>query len=158
MELNPEFLAPCGLYCGVCGVHYATRDNNEKFMEKLVGVYQGKFPWVEHKLTTDDIRCKGCLSDSPSVFCIKCAIKDCTKEKGYEGCHQCTDFPCEHIDSFPMPVGKKVILRAIPYWREHGTEKFVSDEEARYQCPDCGNQIFRGAKRCNKCKTPLDLD
>ena len=30
-----------------------------------------------------------------------------------------------------MPVGKKVILRAVPYRREHGTEKWVCDEEAR---------------------------
>jgi hypothetical protein len=27
MEVNPDFLAPCGLYCGVCAVYYATRDN-----------------------------------------------------------------------------------------------------------------------------------
>jgi hypothetical protein len=57
-----------------------------------------------------------------------------------------------------MPVGKKVILRAIPYWREHGTEKYVRDEEARYICSGCGHKLFRGAKRCNKCKVALDLD
>jgi len=32
-----------------------------------------------------------------------------------------------------MTVGKKVILRAIPYWREFGTEKWIQDEEARWQ-------------------------
>jgi predicted RNA-binding Zn-ribbon protein involved in translation (DUF1610 family) len=51
-----------------------------------------------------------------------------------------------------------VILRAIPYWREHGTEKYVRDEEARYVCPGCGHKLFRGAKRCNKCKVAVDLD
>ncbi len=25
MEINPKFLAPCGLYCGVCAVYYATK-------------------------------------------------------------------------------------------------------------------------------------
>ena len=34
MEINPNFLAPCGLYCGVCGVYYATKDKNEKFKER----------------------------------------------------------------------------------------------------------------------------
>ncbi len=29
MEINPEHIAPCGFYCGVCGVYYATRDNNQ---------------------------------------------------------------------------------------------------------------------------------
>jgi len=34
MKINPDFLAPCGLYCGVCAVYYATRERNEKFKEK----------------------------------------------------------------------------------------------------------------------------
>jgi methionyl-tRNA synthetase len=57
-----------------------------------------------------------------------------------------------------MTVGKKVILRAIPHWREVGTEKWVADEEARYVCPGCGNRVFRGAVKCNRCQAPLDLD
>ncbi len=156
-KINPNFLSPCGLYCGVCAVHYASRDDNQKFKERLVSVYKGKLPDSEN-LTADDIHCEGCLSDNPFEYCRQCAIKDCTREKGYQGCHQCDDFPCRLIDEFPMPVGKKVILRAIPYWRAHGAEKFVRDEEARYVCPECGNMLFRGAKRCNQCKTSADLD
>ena len=37
MEVNPNFLAPCGLYCGVCGVYYATRDQNRGFTESAPG-------------------------------------------------------------------------------------------------------------------------
>ena len=44
METNPEYSAPCGLYCGVCAVLYATLDNNPKFKERLVGVYRGNSP------------------------------------------------------------------------------------------------------------------
>ena len=157
MEINPNLLAPCGLYCGVCGVYYATRDKNNKFLETLLNFYQDKMPGLEN-VSIDDLKCEGCLSDQTSLFCRTCSIKDCTHKKGYAGCHECNEFPCEHIENFPMPVGKKVILRTIPYWRQEGTEKFVADEEARYVCPDCGNKIFRGAKRCNKCEIPLDLD
>ena len=57
-----------------------------------------------------------------------------------------------------MTVGKKVILRAVPYRREVGTEKWVRDEEARYICPECGNTVFRGVMKCNKFKAQLDLD
>ena len=32
---NRSLLAPCGLYCGVCGVYIATRDKNDKFVEIL---------------------------------------------------------------------------------------------------------------------------
>jgi len=157
MEINPGLLAPCGLYCGVCGVYYATQDENEKFLQKLLKVYQGGIPQLAH-LTTEDLRCDGCLSDRVSYFCRVCAIKSCTKEKGYAGCHECAEFPCPHVESFAMPVGKKVILRAIPYWREHGTEKWVRDEESRYACPGCGHRLFRGAKRCNECGISVDLD
>ena len=144
-----ELLAPCGLYCGVCGILIAHRDNNLKFKERLASFYGVK---------AEDIACKGCLSDEPSLFCSTCSIRACTVERGYEGCHECDEFPCASIDNFPVPVGKKVILRAIPTRREVGTEKWVELEEQRYKCPKCGHELFRGAKRCRSCKEPVDLD
>jgi len=163
MKANPVLVAPCGLYCGVCAVYMADRDNNLKFKERLAHLYsggvsgKGKLNESEN-LSANDIKCKGCLSEDVFMYCKQCKIKSCTKEKGYTGCHQCDEFPCQHIDNFPMTVGKKVILRAIPYWREVGADKFVEDEEARYFCPGCGNKVFRGAVKCNKCKATLDLD
>ena len=157
MEIEEKFLAHCGLYCGVCGVYYATRDNNDRFLERLLTMYQEKIPGLE-SISIEDLKCEGCLSDRVSLFCRSCSIKACTEEKGYSGCHECGDFPCNHIDNFPMPVGKKVILRAVAFRHEHGTEKWVQEEEARYTCPECGHKIFRGAKHCNACKTMVDLD
>ena len=157
MKIEPNFLAHCGLYCGVCGVHFATRDNNDKFLERLLAMYQEKIPGLED-ISIDDLKCDGCLSQRVGLFCKSCAIKACTQGKGYSGCHECNDFPCDHIETFPVPVGKKVILRAVPFRRENGTEKWVRDEESWYACPECGYTIFRGAKRCNKCKIALDLD
>jgi hypothetical protein len=144
-----EFAAPCGLYCGVCGIYIAHRDGNLKFKELLAPVYN---------LGVDDIKCEGCLSDEPFAYCRTCAIKSCASDKGIEGCHQCDDFPCKYIDDFPIPVGKKVILRAVPAWKELGTEKWMEEEEKRYHCPHCGYVLFRGAKRCRNCKEPVDLD
>ncbi len=163
MDPNPDFIAPCGLYCGVCAVYMAHRDSNLKFKERLLAVYKGQVPGKgtlpgSENMTIDDIRCEGCLSNDVFMFCRHCDVRDCTREKGYEGCHQCGDFPCTHIEHFPMTVGKKVILRAVPYWREKGTRQWVADEEARYNCPECGHTLFRGVTRCNKCKTAVDLD
>jgi predicted RNA-binding Zn-ribbon protein involved in translation (DUF1610 family) len=163
MEVNPNFLAPCGLYCGVCAIYIAHRDNNQKLKEKLVELYKGNSPGKgtlpnSERLTADEIRCQGCLSQDQFIYCKKCEIRACTQKRGYQGCHQCDEFPCNHIETFPMSVGKRVILRAIPYRREVGTEKWVQDEEARYTCPQCGSKLFRGAMRCNRCKTQVDLD
>jgi len=57
-----------------------------------------------------------------------------------------------------MPVGKKVIMRAIPQWREMGTEAFIAVEEERYRCPQCVQALFRGAKRCRNCGKNVDRD
>lgn len=163
MTINPNHISPCGLYCGVCAIYIAHRDNNHKFKERLVSLYQGKvhgkgkLPNSE-KLSIEDIKCLGCLSDGLFMHCRQCEIRKCTKEKGYAGCHQCDEFPCQYIDNFPMVVGQKVILRAIPYRREVGTVRWIQDEEARYVCPGCGNKVYRGVVSCNQCKVKLDLD
>ncbi len=105
---NKELLAPCGLYCGVCGILMAHRDNNDKFKERLSAVYG---------VSADEIVCEGCMSENRFKYCRVCPIRTCVEAKSYQGCHQCQEFPCDLIDNFPLPVGKKVILRAIPTWR-----------------------------------------
>ena len=153
VEVNKALLSPCGLYCGVCAIYIAHRDNNQKFKQILLPIYKAFAKNVE------DISCTGCLSDG-IVFpmCKMCPIKKCTKEKGIEGCHQCDEFPCKNINNFPVPIAKKIMLRSIPTWRELGTEKWVEEEEKRYICPECGNKLFRGAKKCNICKVAVAVD
>jgi hypothetical protein len=128
-----------------------------------VNLYKGEAPGLgklpnSGNLSIDDIKCCGCLSDEQFMHCRRCEIRACTREKGYTGCHQCNEFPCRYIENFPITVGKKFILRAIPYWRGVGTEKWIHDEEARYVCSECGNKVFRGVVRCNQSKVKLNLD
>ncbi|MFX1470653.1 MAG: DUF3795 domain-containing protein [Promethearchaeota archaeon] len=154
-SINEALLAPCGLYCRVCAIHIADQENNLKFKKILVDVYK---PFSK---TVDDIKCRGCLSEKEEDifgYCKICSIRDCVKSKGFDACYQCSDFPCKFIEHFPVPVGKKVILRAIPQWKALGTEKWVEEEEKRYHCPECNNRLFRGAKKCNKCGSLVDVD
>lgn len=147
--MNPALLAPCGLYCGVCGVYQASRDNNQKLKEKLAQAY-GVRP--------EQIVCSGCLSDEKFIFCQTCGIRKCVVEKKAEGCHQCNEFPCSLINDFPVPVGKKGILRSVPARKILGTETWVEAEEKRYRCPHCRSPLFRGAKRCGNCKEAMEID
>lgn len=140
--INRELLAPCGLYCGVCGIYCASANNDQQLKEKLAKGYGD---------TPDRINCRGCLSDSVYWYCKVCAIKTCVLEKDYLGCHQCADFPCAKIEKFPVPEGKKNILRAVPLWKQLGTEEFVKAEEKLFTCENCGTKLFRGARKCRQC-------
>jgi hypothetical protein len=155
---NRSLMAPCGLYCGVCGVYIATRDGNEKFKSVMGNLY-GTPP--------EKTECLGCMQPDPPqklyVYCQTCRIRDCVKANGYYSCHQCSDWPCGHIDDFIFATGQRVMQRAIPCWRakacelgdEDGSIAWARAESERYHCSSCGEPLFRGAQRCRSCKHPV---
>lgn len=150
-----RLMAPCGLYCGACGVYIATRDGNDKFRAVMANLYGTK---------AEETQCLGCMQPEPAEklysWCAMCAIRSCVRGKGFYSCHQCDRWPCSLIDGFSLATGLKVMKRAIPLWRDkvhqHGNEEgsveWARAELERYHCPDCGNPLFRGAKRCRMCK------
>jgi hypothetical protein len=155
---NKSLMAPCGLYCGVCGVYIATRDGNEKFRAVMSSLYGTK---------PEETECLGCMQTDPSKklysFCKSCSIRSCVNSKGYYSCHQCKEWPCSSIENFGYATGISVMKRTIPLWRskvaEYGNEKgsieWARSECERYHCSSCGQSLFRGAQRCRACKKPL---
>ncbi|MCF8130080.1 MAG: DUF3795 domain-containing protein [Deltaproteobacteria bacterium] len=151
---NKNLMAPCGLYCGACGIYIATRDKNEKF-KGVMGRLYGTKP--------EKTECCGCMQADPPEklygYCKTCGIRDCVKEKGYYSCHQCHEWPCEKIENFGFATGVRVMKTAIPLWRakvvesgdEEGSVAWARSECERYHCPSCGEPLFRGALRCRTC-------
>jgi hypothetical protein len=149
-----DLMAPCGLYCGVCGVYISTRDDNDKFRARLGDLY-GTPP--------EETRCRGCLQADPApmlyAYCRSCPIRECVLAKGFISCHQCAEWPCALISNFPLYTGRRVMMRTIPLWREqvarHGQERgsveWARAECERYHCPSCGEPLFRGAQKCRAC-------
>ncbi len=144
--MNPKLLAPCGLYCGVCGIYYANKHGNEKLKQKLAKAY-----WCK----PDQIACEGCLSDNKYFYCKSCKIRECVQKKGFRGCHECSEFPCEYITNYPYQLAKKFMLKSIPARKERTDAEWVAWEEQNWTCKACGAIAFRGAKRCPICKEPL---
>ncbi|PIP47209.1 MAG: hypothetical protein COZ70_04125 [Deltaproteobacteria bacterium CG_4_8_14_3_um_filter_51_11] len=152
---NRNLMAPCGLYCGTCGIYIANRDKNEKFRAALAKLYGSK---------EEETTCIGCMQPDPPerlyAFCATCGIRSCIREKGYYSCHQCAEWPCSLIKGFPLATGRRVMERAIPSWREkaadlgddEGSIAWARSECERYHCPHCGEPLFRGAQRCRACK------
>jgi hypothetical protein len=63
MMINPDLIAPCGLYCGVCAIYIAHRDNNPKFKERLLNLYKGEITGKgtlpnSENLSIEDIKCR----------------------------------------------------------------------------------------------------
>ena len=155
---NKDLMAPCGLYCGACGIYIATRDGNEKFRAIMGNLYGTK---------PEETECLGCMQADPPEklygYCRTCPIRDCVKSKDYYSCHQCAEWPCEMIEDFPLATGVRVMKRAIPAWREkvaalgdgEGSVEWARAECERYHCPFCGSPLFRGAQRCRTCKKPI---
>ena len=146
--IHKELLAPCGIYCGVCGVYIAHRDDNLKFKERL-STTLGMAP--------EQVVCQGCRSEEVLINCLGCKIRQCVAQKKYEGCIQCSDFPCGFVNQLPLPF-KTVVLRAVPSWRKIGAEAHMEREYRRYKCPQCGYPLFMGATRCRICREPVNLD
>lgn len=155
---NRDLMAPCGLYCGACGIYIATRDGNEKFRGIMAGLY-GSRP--------EETVCHGCMQADPPKhlygYCHECKIRNCVRGRGYYSCHQCGEWPCGLIENFGLATGLRVMKRTIPLWRarvaEHGDEEgsveWARGECERYHCPSCQSPLFRGAQRCRECKRPV---
>jgi len=155
---NKDLMAPCGLYCGACGIYIANRDGNEKFRTIMANLYGTK---------PEETTCAGCMQTEPAKnlygYCQECPIRNCVKSKGYYSCHQCSEWPCHMIEKFPLATGVKVMKRTIPLWRkkvaelgdEKGSVEWAREECRRYHCPHCGEPLFRGAQRCRSCKEPV---
>jgi hypothetical protein len=155
---NKDLMAPCGLYCGACGVYIATRDGNEKFRGIMAGLYGTK---------PEDTACRGCMQPDPPDtlygYCRSCGIRDCVRSRGLYSCHACEEWPCGLIENFGLATGVRVMKRTIPLWRakvaelgdEAGSVEWARAECERYHCSGCGEPLFRGAQRCRVCKKPV---
>ena len=152
---NKELMAPCGLYCGACGIYIATRDKNEKLKAVMGGVYGTK---------PEETECCGCMQPDPPKklygYCQECKIRSCVKSKDYYSCHQCDEWPCGVIENFGYATGVRVIKKAIPLWRvkvarhgdKEGSVEWARAECERYHCPSCDEPLFRGSQKCRVCK------
>lgn len=147
MECKDEDLAPCGLYCGACGVRVATQEDSFNLKSKISKAFG---------LRLADIRCSGCNSGETWPYARVCQIKACVRERHLEGCHQCPEFPCSQVNSSSLPEVRNAIHRCVCQRREMGDEMFLAAEKERYTCSGCGKQLYRGQTKCFYCKADVN--
>ncbi len=145
MSVKNEYLSPCCMYCSVCAVRAADKNNDQKLKEQLAS-YFGTSP--------ENITCDGCMSGKTFQFVKTCPIKACAQKKSLPGCHQCDDFPCNNIRKFPMEIAINGILEGVARRKELGTERWVAETEEKYTCSKCGTLLHRYTNQCNNCQSP----
>ena len=101
MIRDGKHIAYCGLNCSSCDAFIATKNNNDKLREKTAKEWTeryGKGKRNRPSVKSEDINCRGCLSDGPIyLYCRQCKIRQCGLEKGIKNCKECKDYRCGQL-------------------------------------------------------------
>ncbi|HOO59785.1 MAG TPA: DUF3795 domain-containing protein [Candidatus Mcinerneyibacteriales bacterium] len=105
-----KMIAACGLLCHECPAFLSHRDKDKVLQEKTAREWSRMY---ETDLRPEDIRCTGCQTESEELFshCLECSYRTCAHSKGLATCAECTDYPCEDLQSFFtfVPEAKTVL-------------------------------------------------
>lgn len=86
-----EKITLCGDDCLQCP-RYLAKTAEEK--SKVAELWH-RIGWRDKIVSPEEISCDGCSSHKKCTY----NLVECVKEKGVEKCNQCSQFPCEKIES-----------------------------------------------------------
>ena len=133
-------VAPCGLVC------YACNGCNHGIIKELIGKLLGYLDGYDDYVTKswpddsniiknsmqvlkhwESLDCPGCRHEDHQCHNQNCHIRSCTREKGFDFCAECVDFPCDKVDE------KKTFT---DFWiagntriRDAGVEKYFEEQK-----------------------------
>jgi hypothetical protein len=129
-----ELIAPGGMNCGLCFSYLAMKNdlNKQGFRRKY---------------------CAGCLTRGKNCTFMS---KQCNLlGKGLVRlCHECGAFPCSRLKALDKRYRSKYHMSMVQNFRfikEHGMERFLKKEEAKWHCPECGGVICCHNGLCLNC-------
>lgn len=125
-----NMIAPCGMNCGPCIAHL--RDKNP---------------------------CGGCFrkddANKPNV-CKSCSVVNCTllakTESGF--CFDCPRYPCQRLKTLDKRYRTKYgmsMFENLLCIKEKGLEFFLTSEEYRWKCVNCGLGLSVHRDNCLHC-------
>jgi hypothetical protein len=138
-----ELATYCGLYCGACAIKNGQIRDTAKTLRDMLGAYgypewapmvadfvpatkhYPEFDGVLEWLTTQD--CEGCLAGGGNP---QCAIRICAREKGFNGCWECSEATCEKLQEIDQGSGASESRQRI---REIGLEAWLAEQAAKVQ-------------------------
>lgn len=139
---DKKLIGVCGLFCPACGVFIGTHEEPER-LKKITARF---------KASPEDAKCYGCRSGQRFVFCKTCKMSECAKTKHIDFCHECGEYPCEHLKEF-----QKAMPHRLELWnfqariKEAGYEEWFREMLHLYSCPECGTLNSAFDIKCRKC-------
>lgn len=130
-----EFLiAPCGMNCALCVSYLAMKNdlNHQGFSKSY---------------------CASCLPRAKNCAFMK---KQCDLlGKGLvRFCFECGDFPCTRLKALDKRYRSKYhmsMIENLEFIRDHGVERFLEKEDAKWRCPECEATICCHNGLCFTC-------
>ncbi|MDX1797273.1 MAG: DUF3795 domain-containing protein [Candidatus Lokiarchaeia archaeon] len=90
-EDKEKMIGFCGYNCFLC----AARSDDIKLREKLVNAWR---KYLGHEMyTAENVACDGCKSKGNKIADKNCQARPCAREKGFESCAECNEFPCNKV-------------------------------------------------------------
>ncbi|HNX57818.1 MAG TPA: DUF3795 domain-containing protein [Spirochaetota bacterium] len=125
-----ESTACCGLFCESCGVYIATRNNDDKELERIAKLMN---------TTKDEVICKGCRSSVLSPHCRNCEYRSCATDKHVDNCEQCNEFPCDALKLFQKQMPHRAeLFESAGYRRDNGIDAWSEKMRRDFSCASCG--------------------
>ncbi len=122
-------IAPCGMNCALCYAYQRTKNH-----------------------------CPGCRieSDTKNISCVNCRIKNCKNlnNPGKSFCYECESFPCnllKHLDKRYRTKYKMSMIENLEYIKMNGLKKFIHNENKKWACNICGENICVHKGSCLNC-------
>lgn len=154
----------CGIYCGACDIMMSGKTGNNS---KLTTFWNEATVKSLHKglgLPYDDNQpfkseCYGCKSDMQFINCRVCKIRDCARNREIEHCIDCDQYPCDQIsgmkkNEFSLPHIKDNYPNMLTI-KESGTDHWLSEQSAKWKCPECGSDFSWYSSKCYTCSRDL---
>jgi hypothetical protein len=131
MNVIPDELAPCGVFCGAC----------PSFQKSCFG-------------------CSSANADQRRTSWMSCKIRQCCYEqRGNQFCADCAEFPCKLIDHKLIqshPNNSKYTYRHeipenVSKFRSLGLDNYLNYQKQKWSCPDCGGRVTFYDYQCQQC-------
>jgi len=161
---NFNYDSYCGIYCGACDIMMTYKTGKKHKLsffwnESTIKTFQKKIGINYDETKPFTYKCHGCKTDTLFVNCSVCQIRKCAINNKIDHCIDCQKYPCNLI------VDARKLESLLPHLKSNhssmvainkvGIAQWLSEQEKKWECPNCHTGFSWYTKRCKKCEEDL---